>query len=150
MFLTNSDQFWTLNAGEMRETIALRETIANAEASGRSKQNAWASCRMRETSQPWSVNWQWWPKDSLCPEWDVNNWQGNASSGYTYRKCLDYSIQVVVGYQYQSKDLTIEHLITFDKPIPLLPWFSSCWQKWIYTRSSNGWIARIRFCWLMV
>ena len=34
----NSDQ--TLNAGEMRETISLRETIANAEVSGRPEQNA--------------------------------------------------------------------------------------------------------------
>ena len=37
----------------MREAIALREAIHNAEASGRSKQNARASHRMREAWQPW-------------------------------------------------------------------------------------------------
>ena len=34
----------------------MRETIANEEASGRSKQNARASRRMRATWQPWLLH----------------------------------------------------------------------------------------------
>ena len=55
MFLTNSDQ-WILTKLWMREKcgreMLMRETITSAEACGRSKQNAWASRRMRETWQP--------------------------------------------------------------------------------------------------